>query len=94
MRTVNHGIDRVRVTFEEGSLIADAGLVRVATVAARLALEDLLNTTLRLVARVGGDRSRRKVLTPGARHGSPGWTVSTTPIGFGLARPGRCSGIA
>jgi hypothetical protein len=36
VRAVNHGINRVPVTFDEESLIADAGLVLVATVAARL----------------------------------------------------------
>ena len=37
--TVNHGIDRVQVTFDDESLVADAGLLLVATVAARLGLE-------------------------------------------------------
>ena len=40
--TVNHGIDRVQVTFDDESLVADAGLLLVATVAARLGLEALI----------------------------------------------------
>lgn len=63
MRTVNHAIDRVRVTFDDESLVADAGLIVVATVAARLRLETLVNSTVRLVGRVGGARPGRKVMT-------------------------------
>jgi hypothetical protein len=61
--TVNHGIDRVRVTFDEDHLVADAGLVLVATVAARLGLDALVNQAVRLVGRAGGVRPGRKVLT-------------------------------
>ena len=53
MRTVNHGIDRVRAAFDEESLVAGAGLVLVATVVSRLGLEALVNSTVRLVGRVG-----------------------------------------
>ena len=63
MRPVNHGLDRVRVMFDDDSLVADAGLLVVATVAARLGLEALIDTTVRLVGRVGGARPGRKVLT-------------------------------
>ncbi len=31
MSTVNHGLDRVRATFDDEVLIADAGLILVAT---------------------------------------------------------------
>ncbi|MBK6857932.1 MAG: IS1380 family transposase [Microthrixaceae bacterium] len=61
--TVNHGIDRIRVTFDDESLVADAGLLLVATVAARLGLEALINSTVRLAGRVGGARPGRKALT-------------------------------
>jgi len=60
---VKHGIDRVRVTFDEESLVADAGLLLVATLTARLGLEALVDATVRLVGRVGGARPGRKVLT-------------------------------
>jgi hypothetical protein len=61
--TVNHGIDRVRVTFDEDHLVADAGLVLVATLVGRLGLEALINKVVRLTGRVGGARPGRKVLT-------------------------------
>ncbi len=63
MRTVNHGIGRVRVTFDDDRLVADAGLVLVGTVAARLGLDALINATVGLVGRAGGSRPGRKVLT-------------------------------
>lgn len=63
MSTVNHGIDRVRATFDDESLVADAGLILVATLVARLGLESLIDTTVKLVGRVGGARPGRKVLT-------------------------------
>lgn len=63
MSTVNHGIDRVRATFDDESLVADAGLILVATLVARLGLESLIDTVVRLVGRVGGARPGRKVLT-------------------------------
>lgn len=63
MRPVNHGIDRVRAMFDEESLVADAGLILVATVVSRLGLEALINTTVRLLGRTGGSRPGRKVLT-------------------------------
>lgn len=63
MRPVNHGIDRVRVMFDDESLVADAGLLVVATLVARLGLEVLIDTTVRLVGRAGGAKPGRKVLT-------------------------------
>ena len=62
MSTVNHGLDRFRATFDDESLVADAGLILVATLVARLRLESLIDTTVRLVGRVGGARPGRKVL--------------------------------
>jgi hypothetical protein len=61
--TVKHGIDRVRATFDDESLVADAGLILAATLVARLGLESLIDSTVRLVGRVGGARPGRKVLT-------------------------------
>jgi DDE family transposase len=63
VKTVNHGMDRVRATFDDESLVADAGLLLVATVVSRLGLEASINSTVRLVGRVGGSRPGRKVLT-------------------------------
>ena len=63
MSQVNHGIDRLYVTFDDDSLVADAGLVLVATLVARLGLEGLIDQVVRLAGRVGGARPGRKVLT-------------------------------
>ena len=63
MRSVSRRIDRVAVTFDEPNLVANAGLLLVATLVARLDLERLVNGTVRLVGRVGGARPGRKVLT-------------------------------
>jgi hypothetical protein len=60
---VSHAVDRVRVSFDEPNLVANAGLVLVATLAVRLELERLVNATVRLSGRVGGARPGRKVLT-------------------------------
>ena len=43
MSTVNHGIDRVRATFDDETLVADAGLVLTATLVARFGLESLIH---------------------------------------------------
>jgi hypothetical protein len=63
VKSVKQGIDRVCATFDNESLVADAGLILVATVAARLGLEALVDETVRLVGRIGGSRPGRKVLT-------------------------------
>ncbi len=63
MRRVSHAIDRVSVSVDDPNLVANAGLVLVATLAVRLGLEDLVNGAVRLVGRVGGSRPGRKVMT-------------------------------
>lgn len=63
MSSVSRRLDRIRVTFDEPSLVANAGLVLVATLAARLGIEQLVNKTVRLTGRVGGALPGRKVLT-------------------------------
>lgn len=63
MRSVSRGIDRIEVTFDEPSLVADAGLIVPATLMVRLGLEALVNQVVRLTGRVGGARPGRKVLT-------------------------------
>jgi len=60
---VSHAIDRIEVTFDDSNLVANAGLLLVATLTQRLGLEDLVNATVRLIGRVGGARPGRKVLT-------------------------------
>jgi hypothetical protein len=61
--SVSRGIDRFGVTFDEPSLVADAGLIVPATLMVRLGLESLVNQKVRLLGRVGGARPGRKVLT-------------------------------
>ena len=63
MTRVSHGIDRIDATFDDPNLVANAGLLLVATLADRLGLEALIDATVRLVGRVGGARPGRKVLT-------------------------------
>jgi len=61
--SVSRSIDRVEATFDDPSLVADAGLLLPATLMVRLGLEALINDVVRLVDRVGGARPGRKVLT-------------------------------
>lgn len=63
MTAVSRGIDRFLVTFDEPTLVADAGLIVPATLMVRLGLEQLVNQLVRLVGRVGGALPGRKVLT-------------------------------
>ncbi len=63
MIRVSHAIDRIRVSFDDPNLVANAGLLLVATVAVRLQLERLVNAKVQLTGRVGGARPGRKVLT-------------------------------
>ena len=63
MTRVSRSIDRVEVTFDDPSLVANAGLMVPATLVARLGLEALINSTLRLVGRIGGALPGRKILT-------------------------------
>src|ERR1700728_3549610 len=56
-------LDRIVVSFDEPNLVANAGLLLVATLADRLDLEGLVNATVRMAGRVGGAAPGRKVLT-------------------------------
>jgi hypothetical protein len=60
---VSQTLDRVRVTFDDDNLVANAGLLLPATLIDRLDLESLVNDTVRLDGRVGGASPGRKVLT-------------------------------
>ena len=61
MGRVSHAIDGLEVTFDDESLVANAGLIVPATLMVRLGLETLVNATVRLGGRVGGSRPGRKV---------------------------------
>ena len=63
MSGVSRAIDRLDVTFNDDSLVANAGLIVPATLMVRLGLESVVNATVRLTGRVGGSRPGRKVLT-------------------------------
>ena len=63
MKPVSRGIDRIAVTFDEPNLVANAGLLLVATLVCRLGLERLINATVRFSGLVGGASPGRKVLT-------------------------------
>ncbi len=69
---VSHAIDRVEATFDEPSLVANAGLVAPATLMVRLGLESLINSTLRLVGR-GGAAGPQDLDVGGD---DPGWRVA------------------
>jgi hypothetical protein len=60
---VSHALDRIDATFDDPNLVANAGLLLVATLSQRLDLEGLIDATVRLDGRVGGARPGRKVLT-------------------------------
>ena len=63
MSRVSRAIDGIEVTFDDETLVADAGLMVPATLMVRLGLEALVNQTVRLVGRVGGALPGRKILT-------------------------------
>ena len=63
MSPVSRGIDRIEVTFDDPNLVANAGLLLVATLVIRLGLERLVNEVVDLSGRVGGALPGRKVLT-------------------------------
>ena len=63
MSGVSHAIDRLEATFDDETLVANAGLVLPATLMVRLGLEALVDATVRLSGRVGGARPGRKVLS-------------------------------
>ena len=63
MTSVSRGIDRIDVTFDDPNLVANAGLLLVATLVVRLRLERLINEMVDFTGRVGGALPGRKVLT-------------------------------
>ena len=63
MNGVSRAIHRIEVTFDDETLVADAGLIVPATLMVRLGLEQLINRTVRLVGQIGGALPGRKVLT-------------------------------
>lgn len=60
MRSISQNIDRMDVVLNEPNLVANAGLVTLATLAVPLGLERLIDQTMRLVGRVGGANPARR----------------------------------
>jgi hypothetical protein len=60
---VSRAIDAIEATFDDETLVADAGLIVPGSLMVRLGLEALINETVRLLGRVGGALPGRKVLT-------------------------------
>ena len=63
MTRVSHALDRIDATFDDPNLVANAGLLLVATLSERPGLEEVIDSTVRLDGRLGGSRRGRKVLT-------------------------------
>src|SRR4051794_17149672 len=59
---VSRVIDSIEVSFDDETLVADAGLIVPATLIGRLGIETLVDDAVRLGG-VGGARPGRKVLT-------------------------------
>ncbi len=57
MSRVSHAIDRV-VSFDDPNLVANAGLLLVATLGVRLEIENLVNAMVRLSGRSWADPDR------------------------------------
>ena len=62
MSSVAGGIDGIEAVFDDGSLVADAGLLLAGTVMSRLGLEALIDDAVRLGGSAGAGAGR-KVLT-------------------------------
>jgi Transposase DDE domain group 1 len=60
---VSRVLDRLGVVFDEENLVANAGLLLVATLSQRLGIAGIVNSTLRMARLVGGAHPGRKVLT-------------------------------
>jgi Transposase DDE domain group 1 len=60
---VSHAPDRLGATFDDEGLVANAGLLVVATLSARLGIGRIVNATVRMAGLVGGAHPGRKVLT-------------------------------
>ena len=63
MTRVSRALDRIDVSFDDPNLVANAALLLTATLADRLELETMIDSTVKLAGRVGGARPGRKVLT-------------------------------
>ncbi len=56
-------LDRLEVRFDEGSLVADAGLLLAGSFLSRLGVEQLVDDTVNIPGKQGGARPGRKILS-------------------------------
>ena len=63
MKMIAKSLDRLQVRFDEGSLVADAGLFLAGSLVSRLGVEQLLDDTVSMEGRPGGARPGRKMLS-------------------------------
>jgi hypothetical protein len=63
VKSVSHGPDRLRVSADDEGLVANAGLLVVAALSARLGIGRIVEATVGMAGRVGGASPGRKVLT-------------------------------
>ena len=92
MRPVSRGIDRIGVTFDEPNLVANAGLLLVATLVVRLGLERLINTMVHLQ----DGSAAHHLVARCSPWCTPSWRVartSTTPTCCARGRRRRCCRI-
>ena len=90
MSRVSHAIDRIEVTFDDETLVADAGLIVPATLMVRLGLEALVE-----LDGAAGRSGRWRPAGPQGAHvggGDPGRRLATsiTPTSCAPGRPARC----
>ena len=96
MSSVAGGIDAIEAVFDDGSLVADAGLLLAGTVMSRLGLEALIDDTVRLGG-LAGAGAGRKVLSLVASMLVGGRCIDDTDrlrsgasgavLGFGVVAP-------
>lgn len=61
--------DSIGVEFDDERLVANAGLILIATLSKRLGIESLVDKTVRLGERAGASRRPRAPARPGIGHG-------------------------
>ena len=91
MNSVSRGIDRIEVTFDEPNLVANAGLLLVATLVSRLGLERLINSTVKPLGPHRWRASGTQGADAGARLGGGRDLTSTTRTCCARAPPNRFS---
>jgi hypothetical protein len=89
----SHTLDHFEVTFDDGRLVANAGLVLPATLAQHLGLRDLFDGHVDLGDAAGRANVGHKAMTL-VHSALAAATPSTMPMRCGPVRPRRCWGHA